>query len=366
VVDDSLAEPERVCFEPGVRGLLVEVSSDDFQFLLGAARRAAFARPLPPGGHPMPDLTLAVRPEVRQLLQGATAEAVQERLSRQYRLPTMPGTAVQMLALAANPNVKVSDLAGVIRLDPSLAAQVVRYARSPFFAYRGKVESIEDAITRVLGLDMVLNLAVGIAVGKSLRIPRGGPLGIEAFWRHSVYAAALAQGLSKGVPRRLGARPGMAYLTGLLHNLGFLLLGHLFQPEFYLLNKLVLNNPDVPVTALEDELFGMDFGHQESPLGHARLGGWLMQRWQMPPEVVVTVREHHHADYAGEHAVYVRLVQVANHLLKRAGLGDAPDPLLSLPLLHSLELSEAQVLATFESVSEAGGGLDVMAQQLAA
>jgi len=45
LIDDSLAEHAQIYFEPGDRSMLVGIDSDDFQLLLGCARRGRIAQP---------------------------------------------------------------------------------------------------------------------------------------------------------------------------------------------------------------------------------------------------------------------------------------------------------------------------------
>lgn len=293
------------------------------------------------------------------------AGEVRRRIEQTYELPPMPEMARRVLALRSNPDASVADLAAIVELDPSLAAQVVRYAASPFYAYRGTITSIHDAITRVLGFDMVLNLALGLATGKSFHTPIEGPLGLHAFWQHAVYSATLVQALAKRMPPATRPQPGMVYLAGLLHNFGFLLLGHLFPPEFKILNQLVATNPEAPVTSLEKCVLGMGQAQNLLEMGHAQIGAWLMQSWHMPEEVVVSLLQHHNPAYSGDHAVFAHLVMVADHVLKGREIGDAPDASLPPFSLDLLGLSDEVVIETAEHVFKDCTALDLMAQQLA-
>jgi HD-like signal output (HDOD) protein/prolyl-tRNA editing enzyme YbaK/EbsC (Cys-tRNA(Pro) deacylase) len=284
-------------------------------------------------------------------------QTIRARIQHITRLPAMPEMAQRILQLRANPYADARDLSRIVELDPSLAAQLIRYAGSPFFAYQGDVTSIHDAVSRVLGYDMASNIVLGIAVGQSFSNPPEGPLGLRAFWRHSVRCAALTQVLAKSLPGDIRPKPGLAYLAGMLHNFGFLLLGHLFQPEFYWLNKQVEKRPDAPILKLETDLLGVT---------HLELGTWLMEHWNMPGEILAAVREHHNPDYDGVHAIYAHLVLVANRLLKRQGLGDAESLDLPAALMEALSLSEEQVELVLTSVTDATEALDGIARQLAA
>ena len=283
-----------------------------------------------------------------------------------YTLPAMPQVAMQILRLRDDPNATPQDLAEVVGRDPSLAAQVMRYARSPFFGYRGEINTIVAAIHRVLGFEMVVNMAVGLAAGKAFRNPQGGPLGLEAFWRHATYTACMAQELARRMPPRERPKLGLVYLSALLHNFGFLLLGHLFKPEFAMLNRLAAAHPEAPVTLLERQVLAMGEAKVLVGTGHARLGAWLLHTWDLPEEVVVTVAHHHQEDYDGDHAAYVLLVLLADRLARRIGLGDGDSEDVPAAVLEKLALSQEDCQAVFERVLDAHDGLDDIARVLAA
>ena len=281
---------------------------------------------------------------------------IRSRIERLDRLPPMPEMTCKIVQLSANPDVHVKELVKVVQLDPSLAAQIMRYASSPFFSYRGNIDSLDTAISRVLGFNTVLNLALGATAAKPFRIPRNVPLGLDAFWRHAVYSAALVQALSSALPGEIRPPAGLAYLAGMLHNFGHLLLGHLFKKEFLILNKFIVNEPGKTVEEIEMEVLGTD---------HGNIGAWLLAAWRLPEEVVVAAREHHNEDYEGPHAVYPQLVLLADRLLKAQGIGDAPHSSLPPRLLESLEIGEYQAISITERILEGCEGLEAMARQFA-
>ena len=54
------------------------------------------------------------------------------------------------------------------------------------------------------------------------------------------------------------------------------MLGHLFLPEFRLLNKFAAANPDKTLVELEGRLLGMGGARELLAMGDARMGVWLM------------------------------------------------------------------------------------------
>ncbi|MDX9739825.1 MAG: HDOD domain-containing protein [Gammaproteobacteria bacterium] len=277
---------------------------------------------------------------------------VRSRLRKLDRLPPMPEMTGKILKLSANPRADVKELVQIVELDPSLAMQVMRYASSPFFSYQGRIDSVQTAVTRVLGYNTVLNLALGATAARSFKVPRNVPLGLEAFWRHAIYTAALAQALSGAVPMESRPPAGMAYLAGLLHNFGHLLLGHLFKQEFLILNKFILKYPDRPIELIERRVLGTD---------HAIIGAWLMAAWHLPEEIVIATREHHNPNYQEIHAVYPQLVFLADRLLKRHDMGDVRDAAVPAAIWDSLGIGEYQAIAILGRVMEGAEGLDKMA-----
>ena len=351
IIDSSLCGIEPVYFQAGSRTELIRVSARGFALLQQNAWHGELIAQRIATPEPSHETTYTATPST------PARANIQAKIQRLTNLPPMPEMAQRILQLRANPYASANDLARIVTLDPSLAAQVIRYASSPLFGYRGNLDSIQDAISRVLGYDMVMDIAFGLAAGRAFRIPHDGPLGLHAFWRDAVYCAALAQSLSKLLPREQRLRPGLAYLAGLLHDFGFLLLGQLYPAEFARFNQALSAVPQQPLRVLELALLGVT---------HTELGTWLMEAWRMPVEIITAVREHHNAEYEGAYAGYPQLVRLAKQLLQRHDIGISEDDLRTTLNLKSLGLTEFQADAALESVVAGMPVLDDMAQQIAA
>jgi HD-like signal output (HDOD) protein len=276
------------------------------------------------------------------------------RIEKIDGLPCLPAVAQNILALSAKDNASVAELAHIVESDPMLAAQLLRWASSPFYGKRAKLKSVQDAIN-VVGFDLVINLALGVASMKTLQIPNAGPLGMTAIWRHSVYTATLMSLLADRVT--VSARPsaGLAYLTGLLHNIGLFLLGHQFPREFDVLSRLVAANPEIPLAYLEKFAFGTD---------HARLGTWLLSMWGLPEDLCVAVAHHHNPEYTGARRSLAQLCLLADHALATSGIGDGyRAPALLTSCCDALGIAPTKVEELLATVLEKGEVLDAFATQ---
>jgi len=355
-IDHSIAQLDEVYFEPGSHTVAVKMRGIDYIELVGKNNLGHFAYPL----------TSLADTDVSTIRYASPLD-MKRRIEEIYELPAMPDIAARILELSKDEDASIVELSDIVQTDPSLSAQTLRYANSSLFGYRGEIDSIQDAIVRVLGFDMAMNMALGVSVGKSFRNQVDGPLGMDSFWRHSVACATLTQKLSKLMPAKQRPKAGMVYLAGLLHNFGFLLLGHLFQPEFYLLNKMAAANPNTPIPELEQQVLGMGRARDVIEMGHAQMGAWLMEAWGLPESVCATVREHHNGNYSGEHNIYIKLVQLSNRLLKHVGIGDEENADIPEGIYAELGLDEGKVMAVFESMIEGElAEVEAMADQIAA
>jgi HD-like signal output (HDOD) protein/prolyl-tRNA editing enzyme YbaK/EbsC (Cys-tRNA(Pro) deacylase) len=353
IVDDSLVGAETLFFSAGDASCLIEVSGKDFFSLLGNVGLARdFTQPVASGKD-------AKGSDAIESADGdvpASTSEIKKRVEQIKDLPALPQMAQKIIELRMNPNADSEMLAKLVELDPSLAAQVIRYARSPFFSYQGKIDSIQNAISRVLGFEMVMNLALGIATAQPFKIPSIGPLGLNAFWRHATYSATLVQALSRSLPHATRPPAGLSYLAGLLHNFGHLLIGHLFKREYCILSNLASDHPDVPLIEHERTVLRIE---------HCELGAWLLEKWNMPEEIIIAVKEHHNENYDGPHAVYPRLVLLADRMLKALNIGDASSNEIPPRLLDTLGLKEIQTVVSMGRILEGMTDLNVMARALA-
>lgn len=343
LVEAFLYEADRVVMACGSSSRLMVMAGRDFRLAMAGADK----------GH------VTIR-HSGQAANAITLDEVAEKLQKLYRLPPMPALALKILNLTSNPEASARELAELIEYDPSVTAQIIRYARSALFNYPGQIDSVQEAVTRVLGFERVAHIALGIASVRAFDIPRQGPLGMDQFWRHSLYCAFVSQRLAP----LCGADRSLAYLCGLLHNFGLLLVGHLFPAEFEELNRLRAANPEVSMRSLEQQVFGKDDDQQMLTVGHGVIGGILHKLWQLPDPVVKAAGVHQQLDYEGDHKTYVVMVQLANALLKDKGVGDEFNPDDTAYLAGQLGLGDADLEQLRNDVDEVADDLDSLAHSL--
>ncbi len=297
-------------------------------------------------------MSYTLKPERKQLF----AINFRQRLESAIELPPLPEVTRELLLLR-NSDVDIKRLIHIVSKDASIAAQMLSYARLSMFGYGNRIQTLDDSVMLVLGYDKALHMAMGIAAGKSLRMQADGPLGRKAFWHHSLQMAMLTQALCMTLPAAKRPEPGVCYLAGLLHDIGYMLFGHLYPAEFSMLNQLVAQYPERDVRELEMSGFGVS---------HDMIGMWLMRAWNMPESIVVAVREHCFFDYDGKHAIYAKLVAFANQILRAESGESALAGNSEFIACETLGLDAQQVERLLERMREASAPLEVMARELAA
>ena len=243
-----------------------------------------------------------------------------EQLKNIDHLPVMPSIAAKLLELQANPDATVDDMVRIISHDPALTAQILRYANSALFGFSGQINNLQDAIFRVLGYETVLYMSFGAALGRAFKLPQSGRLSMNTFWKEATYRAALCQQLTLHMPIKSRPPTSIAYITGLLHNIGMVIMGNLFQTEFDWLNKMLTSRPEQSLIATEQNLFNCT---------HCTIGKHLFEYWNMPEEMTIVVGEHHTQNYSGHQASYVWLTKLAGQALASHNLSDSDEDKIS-------------------------------------
>ncbi|MDH4562977.1 MULTISPECIES: aminoacyl-tRNA deacylase and HDOD domain-containing protein [unclassified Pseudomonas] len=351
--DERLLQEPRLLVESGQPGVLLELASEDYRSLLGKASAARFGEPLA-SIRPNLDRPADDRAEITQAVQAFTARRIQQRLEETIEIPPLAESAQKIIKLRVDPNATVEDITGVVETDPALAAQVVSWAASPYYAAPGKIRSVEDAIVRVLGFDLVINLALGLALGKSLSLPKDQPQQATPYWQQAIYTAAVIEGLTRAMPRAQRPETGLTYLAGLLHNFGYLVLAHVFPPHFSLICRHLEVNPHLSHSYIEQHLLGIT---------REQIGSWLMRFWDMPEELYTALRFQHDADYQYDNAAYPNLVCLAVSLLRNRGIGSGPEAVIPDDLFEALGISREKADDAVNKVLQAEAALRELASQ---
>ncbi len=231
----------------------------------------------------------------------ARAEVIDRVFHKIGDVSSLPTRAVEIMDLAQDSEADAADLIDVIRGDPAIAMRIMRTVNSSFHGVREPVGDLKQAVM-LLGFQEIRNIAMSAYVAPLFRETTGyKSYSREGLWNHMVGTGVVAQTIANTSGR---VNPQEAYLAGLLHDIGFVMIDqYLHKPFRRIINALT---PEAPAYEVERETIGFD---------HSELGEYVAVQWQLPKHLTDAIGHHHHpADYEGPHADMVLTVSLSDRL----------------------------------------------------
>jgi len=276
------------------------------------------------------------------------------RLRQLQSLAPLPVVARRLLEDLDREDLSLGQLTEVIEMDPGLTARLVGLANSAYFANSQPVYSVSDAVGRVLGLDLVRNLALGIVLSGPFDTRACSHFRAEQFWFTAMGAATLAVPVSSLLDQREPVAPEWAYLGGLLYELGLLALCALFPAEMSRLLQ-ASGETDVPLNVRLRAAIGIDI---------MEAGAVLARRWRLPEGIAVVMTHYDDPAYRGPHWRLSAVVGLSASLALVQYQGQ-DEPERRAPWLDALGLAESEILPLVERNQARVDALRGLARQLA-
>ncbi|KAA0894107.1 HDOD domain-containing protein [Oryzomonas rubra] len=209
-----------------------------------------------------------------QQIPGTILEAIES-----IQLPSMPQVLLRFLTVTHDDLASMADLAKVVGQDPALSARVLTVANSPALRGGTEIKSLDQGLV-VLGTRLMRTLAACLAI-QSVFARTAGDLryDLTGFWGHALRVAELSSVIASRVNY---PDAGEAYLAGLMHDIGqLLLLGGMGDSYGVLLDG------SADETALQ--------GTENSQLGtdHTAVGAWLVDQWNLSSFMADAILFHH-------------------------------------------------------------------------
>ncbi|MDX8396820.1 MAG: HDOD domain-containing protein [Mariprofundaceae bacterium] len=229
------------------------------------------------------------------------------------QMPPFPKSVHRIIELSADINCSPKDLVQVIEHDPVITMKMLKLVNSAFFSLAKSIASVRHALV-YLGLNTVKNLALSIATVDSLPRKTTGSFNTNQFLMHSLTTASIAQHVAKKFDIEGDATD--VFVAGLLHDFGKAVFAQFASEEFGRAVEQAQETGEA-LHIVEARIIGVD---------HAEVGGFLIEKWELPQELVQCVREHHH----GVSSNLGDCVFVANQLSKQHGMGNSGNPIIDI------------------------------------
>jgi HD-like signal output (HDOD) protein len=230
---------------------------------------------------------------------------VLDRLGRalsdlENQLPPLPSAAAKLLGVGGG-SPSDEQVIEAIQGDPALAARLVKAANSPFYMSAHPASSLQSALVR-MGLQEARKIAMAAAFEETFELTCDAEL-LAEMRRHAL-ATAIAGEIFGRSAREVDS--GEAFLAGLLHDAGALLVHRMVRDE---------GAGAQAVDATAARVLAMRT--------HQRVGALLLGEWDLDAGVAATLGWHHAPHLAEDRfAPLCQVVHVAD-LVADLALGHA-------------------------------------------
>jgi putative nucleotidyltransferase with HDIG domain len=196
----------------------------------------------------------------------------------------------------STPDLSIDEVIDCI-VDPLLVSKVLKICNSSFYGLRSRVGTMREAVV-YMGLKSLMSIVTVHALsGFSSRNAEQ----VQQILHHSMKVGMIAKQLA----RDMGLNHDQAFVCGLLHDLG----------EIIMLEVLAGYNVPYEKGSLLIEQH------------HTTLGKLVAKKWNFSEEIQETIRFHHAPDSAQNHSNLVELIYLADLLSKNEN--PPPDSALS-------------------------------------
>lgn len=228
-----------------------------------------------------------------------SAQKVEAIIESVDSLRPMPGNVARLLKEVDKPEISIRALAGLISLDQALAAMVLQMSNSAALGYSRTCSTLYEAIMHI-GLGRLKTiLRASTATDMMKRSLSGYRLGEGELWHHSLVTAVTSEWLAQALRYPSSEE---AYVSGLLHDMGKLLLDQFVLNNYNMIIHYV-QQYRLPLWQVEEKLIGID---------HARVGGLMAEHWNFPVPLVDAIRFHHTPSFARINQQLPAIVNLAN------------------------------------------------------
>lgn len=257
-------------------------------------------------------------------------------------VPVLPTLAHRVIDIAGDPDVHVGRLASVVSKDQVLAARVLQMANSAHSSPIQTISTVSEAVIR-LGTAAVRNVVLTVCLASRMHDPEVYGHRGASLVDHALGTAYLA----RFVADHVRVQPDEAFLYGLLHDIGKLVI--LKQAHRH------AKQTGRPVPPMYVELALLE--------RHAALGSVALRKWRLPESIDAPVRYHHDYHAAPQMRREAAVAYAANLFAHRYGFGCAAQPtdVLADPVSRDLGL-DAEWVARLDE--RAPGLVEVARQSL--
>ena len=226
-------------------------------------------------------------------------------------LPASPRIFARLSKLVANEDTALDYVAGIVKMDPGLAAQILRVTNSAYYGAAVKVNDLETAISRI-GFREV-HKVISMVVSHECFYQELPTYALTAtdFSDQCINVAVASETLSK----RIGVDYNAPYISGLLSGIGKLAINLYLEKLGQSVDLLALSE-EKPLNEVEKEVLGIT---------NWRAGYELLSHWQFESEVWQPIKNQYAPTVAPSYIRNTAILTLARWIAHAVAEGFDPD-----------------------------------------
>lgn len=245
--------------------------------------------------------------------------SIDDILKNVERLPMMPKIVTEIIRSIDNDNIAIDLLVHQISSDIGLSSSILKMANTHRFSMHGGIASVHDAVM-LIGFKHIRDMVC--MAGLINNFPQNKSISFDYanFWRHSIGVGVCARVLSKHVlNKQLKLNPDVAFISGILHDIGELALIVAAPNEFNTTMEYRASH-DCQIFEAEQVVLGLD---------HAQIGAQLARKWEFPQAICDAIEKYHMPDVTptSHMADLIHVSEVLCHALEMGTNGQIMPPL---------------------------------------
>lgn len=204
---------------------------------------------------------------------------IKRKLNALTNLPSIPVVISTVLNEIDNEHYNAKYIAALIEQDQGLTAQILRAANSPLYGLTRTISTVDLAIV-ILGSNVIKEILISTLLKKISRKIPTKVFNIKLFWEYSIFCGAASRYIARKLKYKLVSE---AFITGLMHDIGILIIVNKFEADFVKIRKLQTEQSYSLIEA-ETEILGCT---------HADVGAWIAEKWNFPEKIIQALQFHH-------------------------------------------------------------------------
>ena len=221
----------------------------------------------------------------------------------------IPQVALKVLRIMQEGEYDIGKIAEEVKTDQVISARTIQLCNSALFSKSRDVCSLDHALV-FLGQELFLKLVISAAVNSYYSQCGNGGYSLckGGLYHHAVGTAMVAEKIATTTGKQ---EPAVAYMAGLLHDIGKVVLDHYVAGSYPMLYR-EFQDRQAELIDVENRILSMD---------HVHSGELLARQWSLPDGLIEAIRFHHDPDKSNDDRTLTTIVYLADLLMSRFHTG---------------------------------------------